>query len=340
MTTLMQSEPTGSARHISLIVFPGGFNWPVWVAQDRGLFARHDIAVDVALTPGSVFQWTALARGDAQVAVTLMDNVVAYREDQGEAPVVVEDAVALMSLDTRSMPALVTAPGIRTYADLRGRTLAVDAVKTGNALVLIGMLEQGGLRPGDYRLEQAGGVMQRYEAMTRGDYAGSLFNAPFDGLLKDRGYHILDTADSILGHFQGQVVAVRKHWAELHRPVVVDFLRAITAAIQWLYAPGNRDEAFAIHDRNTAGAQPGAAATAYAVLFAASNGIPADGEIDVEGVTQVLALRAKYGQPPKPLHDPSGYCDDTFLAEAMDPGAERPISPSIDKRPLTREASG
>jgi hypothetical protein len=34
-------------------------------------------------------------------------------------------------------------------------------------------------------------------------------------------------------------------------------------------------------------------------------------------VMQVLALRAKYGQPPRPLRDPPGYCDDTFLAEAM-----------------------
>jgi len=316
MSTSLPKGPRGPVGRVTLIVFPGGFNWPVWVAQDRGLFAQHDIAVDVVLTPGSVFQWTALARGDAQIAVTLMDNVVAYREAQGEAPVIVDDAIALMALDTRSMPALVTTPAIRSYADLRGRTLAVDAVKTGNALVLTGMLERGGLRRDEYRLEQAGGVLQRYEAMARGEYAGSLFNAPFDGLLKDRGYNTLDTAESLLKHFQGQVVAVRKNWADLHRPLVVGFIRAITEAIQWLYAPGNRTEAFAIHDRNSVDAQPGAAATAYSILFASASGIPVDGEIDVEGVTQVLALRTKYGQPPKLLREPSAYCDGTFLAKA------------------------
>ena len=25
---------------VSVIVFPGGFNWPIWVAQDQGYFAK------------------------------------------------------------------------------------------------------------------------------------------------------------------------------------------------------------------------------------------------------------------------------------------------------------
>ena len=25
---------------LSVIVFPGGFNWPIWVAQEKGLFAQ------------------------------------------------------------------------------------------------------------------------------------------------------------------------------------------------------------------------------------------------------------------------------------------------------------
>jgi ABC-type nitrate/sulfonate/bicarbonate transport system substrate-binding protein len=25
---------------VSVIVFPGGFNWPIWVAQEKGYFAK------------------------------------------------------------------------------------------------------------------------------------------------------------------------------------------------------------------------------------------------------------------------------------------------------------
>jgi ABC-type nitrate/sulfonate/bicarbonate transport system substrate-binding protein len=310
---------TREARNarVTLIVFPGGFNWPVWGAQERGMFARQGIGVEVVTTPGSVFQWTSLANGDSHIAITLMDNVVAYREGQGEAPVVVSDAITVMGLDNRAMPALVTAPGISRYADLEGKTLAVDAVKTGNALVLIGMLERGGLTPGDYRLERAGGVQQRFEAMQRGEYAGALFNSPFEGLLGALGFNILDSAASILPHFPGHVFAVRKGWAEANRDVLVGFLGAIVESLAWLYDAGNREQALAIYERNLPDSAPGAAQVAYDVLFDGATGFPRNGEPDVDGIREVLALRARYGEPKKTLSDASAYCDAQYLEEAL-----------------------
>ncbi|MGB8040808.1 MAG: ABC transporter substrate-binding protein, partial [Pseudolabrys sp.] len=115
---------------IRLMVFPGAFNWPIWVAQDRDLFAENGVSVQVQETPGSVVQWTSLAKGHSDLAITLMDNVVAYREGQGEAPVTVPDAIAVMASDATVMPTLVTRPDIKSYADLKGQTLSVDAVLT------------------------------------------------------------------------------------------------------------------------------------------------------------------------------------------------------------------
>jgi ABC-type nitrate/sulfonate/bicarbonate transport system substrate-binding protein len=313
-------RPGATAWPVTLIVFPGGFNWPVWVAADRGLFSQRGLAVKVVETPGSVFQWTSLANGESQIAITLMDNVIAYREGQGQPGIVVEDAVALMALDTRAMPALVTMPDVRTYADLRGRTLAVDALLTGNALVLMGMLERGGLRRDEYRLEQAGGVIRRFEAIQRGEYAGSLFNSPFQGLLQRLGFNTLDTATSLLSHFQGHVVAARKAWADANRPVVTGFLRAIADALEWLYDPQNRRDAFAIYSDHMAGEGFSAAATAYSVLFDPVTGFPKDGALDAQGIDQVLELRARYGQPRKALGDAYAYSDAGFLAEAIGNG--------------------
>ena len=308
---------TGADRRVvKLIVFPGGFNWPVWVAEDQGFFARRGVAVEVMTTPGSVFQWSTLAEGRADLAITLMDNVVAYREGQGARGVLVDDAIALMAVDTRAMPTLMTTPDIETYDGLRGKTLAVDALLTGNALVLRGMLARGGLTSADYFLEQAGGVTQRYEAMTRHAYAGSLFNAPLDAQLKAMGFHALDSASSLLRRFQGHVVTSRQAWAEAHRDVVVDFLRALLDALAWLYAPANRAAALALYAARLERGTADAAATAYAVLFDPVSGFPASGDIDVEGVANVLRLRETYGEPRTTLRQPAAYYDLTFLAQA------------------------
>jgi ABC-type nitrate/sulfonate/bicarbonate transport system substrate-binding protein len=306
-----------AARPVNVIAFPGGFNWPIWVARERGLFSSRGIEVAVAATPGSVFLWTRLAMGYANLAVTLMDNVIAYHEGQGEVPVQVPDAVAVMAADSRVMPALVTLPEIRSYSDLRGRALSVDAGATGFTLVLVAMLERSGLGRGDYELVRAGGATERFEALKRREYAGAMFNAPIAGQLKEIGFNILDTAKSAFGAYQNKVVAVRRGWAERNRAQVVGFVRAFSDAVEWLYDPANRAEALAIFERNSPKRGPDTAANAYAVLFDAATGFARKGEFDAEGIRQVLALRARYGTPQKRLGEAGDYCDLSFLEQAM-----------------------
>jgi ABC-type nitrate/sulfonate/bicarbonate transport system substrate-binding protein len=306
----------GAHARVELIVFPGGFNWPVWVARERGFFTRRGVAVELSTTPGSLHQWTALAEGRADLAITLMDNVVAYREGQGASSITVPDAVAVMGLDTRSMPALIAQPGVRSIAELRGARLAVDALETGNALVLMGMLEHGGLPPGTYSLERAGGVAQRFEAILRGEYAASLFNAPLDALLTQRGFRVLDTARSVLARFQGHVLAVRRGWAAQNRASVAALVAGLKDALAWLFEPANRDDALALYDAAMPDAGPGAAAAAYAVLFDRATGFPVDGALDLAGVEGVLQLRRRYGQPPRALREAAAYCDLDFLRDA------------------------
>ena len=31
---------------LSVIVFPGGFNWPIWAAQEQGYFAKQSVEVE------------------------------------------------------------------------------------------------------------------------------------------------------------------------------------------------------------------------------------------------------------------------------------------------------
>jgi ABC-type nitrate/sulfonate/bicarbonate transport system substrate-binding protein len=110
---------------VSAIVFPGGFNWPIWVAQDNGYFADGGIEVMLTPTPNSVFQLTALIEGKCDIVHTAIDNVIAYMEGQGEAPVSVEpDIFAFMGGD-HGFLALVTQAEIKSFADLKGKTLSV-----------------------------------------------------------------------------------------------------------------------------------------------------------------------------------------------------------------------
>ncbi len=66
-------------KPLEVIAFGGGGNWPVWAAQEMGLFAKNGIAVKLSFTPNSVEQIRNLMNGTYDLGTTAYDNVVAYQ---------------------------------------------------------------------------------------------------------------------------------------------------------------------------------------------------------------------------------------------------------------------
>jgi ABC-type nitrate/sulfonate/bicarbonate transport system substrate-binding protein len=125
---------------IKVIVFPGGFNLPLWTAIDRQFFKSYGIEIEPHYTTSSMEQLSGLISGRWEIALTGFDNIVAYQEGQGEAKIdVTPDLFAFMGGDSAFLR-LVVQPDIASYADLRGKTLSVDALTTGFAFVLRKML--------------------------------------------------------------------------------------------------------------------------------------------------------------------------------------------------------
>lgn len=309
--------PPASPKAVNLIVFPGGFNWPIWVAQEKGLFAKHGIAPKITPTPSSVFQLTGLIEGKFDIAMTAIDNLIAYREGQGEAKVDGPDLFAFMGGDNGFLR-LVAVPEVKSYGDLRGKTVSVDARTTGYAFVLFEMLDRNGLRlDQDYRVERAGGVLQRFQALMEKKHAATLLLSPFELQAEAKGFRRLGNAADVLGRYQGLVGGARKSWADANRDAVVGYIRAFSGAVDWLYEARNRSEAVAIFRKNLPQVSEEGAQAAYGVLLHPTDGFQKKARIDLEGVRTALQLRSKYAEPRKTLTDPSKYYDDGFYRAAL-----------------------
>src|SRR5688572_11557217 len=72
-----------AARTVRVIAFPGAPNLPTFAAIEQGFFRDEGVAVEISVTPNSVFQAQKIAAGEVDVAFTAFDNVVAYSEGQG-----------------------------------------------------------------------------------------------------------------------------------------------------------------------------------------------------------------------------------------------------------------
>ncbi len=304
-------------QNVTVNVFPGGFNWPLYVAQHTGLLARHGIRVDVQETPNSVAQMTALSNGDCDIAMTAIDNIVAYAEGQGEAPIGPQpDFFAFMGSDTGFLNLVATA-GIASVAALKGKTVSVDAMTTGYAFVLFEMLRRHGLAPGDYNAVKVGGTAQRWQALRERKQDATLLSTPYNILAKAAGFSQLARGIAVLGRYQGNVGAARRSWVSANQDAVIGYIRAYVAAVAWLYDRANRDEAVRILRQQLPHMTPELAAQTYDELLDPTDGFCRDGKIDLAGVQTVLELRSRYAQPAKPLSDPARYFDDSFRRAAL-----------------------
>jgi ABC-type nitrate/sulfonate/bicarbonate transport system substrate-binding protein len=305
-----------SSKPIELIVFPGGFNWPVWIAEEKGFFARNAVAVKVTPTPGSAFQLTNLIDGKFDIAMTAIDNVIAYSEGQGAEPTKeTPDLVVFMGGDNGFLR-LISVPDVKAYDDLKGKQISVDALTTGYAFVLQELLAKGGLTPADYELVAAGGVLQRFQSLMEKKHAATLLISPFEVNAEAKGFTRLANAADVLGAYQGLVGATRRAWARERETDLVGFIRAHLAALDWLFEPANRAEAVAILRKNLPAMSEELAQKSYDILAHPAQGFARRAELDIPGIKTVLALRSKYATPPKPLADPAKYYDLQYYAKA------------------------
>jgi ABC-type nitrate/sulfonate/bicarbonate transport system substrate-binding protein len=301
---------------VSVIAFPGTGNWPIRIAQEKGYFAQAGIEVNLTPTPNSVFQMTNLIDGKFDIGMTAVDNVIAYVEGQGEVAVSREPDLFVFMGGSPSIPALAAIPEVKSPQELKGKTLAVDAITTGYAFVLFDLLKRGGLELSEYRVESAGGTLARWQGMRERKYAAAILTSPFDLMAKANGFNVLQYARDVYGHYEESVAVARRAWAQANGQKLVAYSKAYVLAVEWLRDPINKDEAVSILRKYFLELSPELAAATYA-NFTGPRGIVAKAQLDIAGIRKVLELRSEYAQPKKTLSDPSRYYDLRYYEAAI-----------------------
>ena len=294
---------------IRVIEFPSTGLLPHHVALEQGFFDAEGLRVELTPTPNSVFQITNLIDGNFEIAGTAIDNVVAYQEGQGVAELSREpDLFAFMGAGQVNLGLTVQAD-IAGYSDLKGTTLAVDALSTGFAFMLREMLEINGVGHDEYELVPVGATKARLESLVAGEHAGALLNPPFTEFGEAAGLRVIDFSQQALPPCQIGVMAACRGWAEANAQALQGFIRAELRAIDWITDPANADAATETLERNMAGMDTDGARAAMKIVLDPNLGIAGSDEIDDSGVATILALRSKFGEPQKNLSDPGRYID-------------------------------
>ena len=205
---------------LTVIVFPGVQNLPMFAAQAKGFYAKRGLAVDLKFTPNSDELRNGLAEGRYQIAHSAVDNAFALKDKAN-----VDIAVVFGGDD--SFNRLIVQPEINSLADLKGKTVAVDALNTAYAFQLYEMLRQKGLNKGDYEVKSVGGTGQRMEALTKDKtYAAAIMNPPFSIRAEKAGLKSLGTVADAIGAYQGSAAFVLRSWGAANTDALVKYAQA------------------------------------------------------------------------------------------------------------------
>jgi ABC-type nitrate/sulfonate/bicarbonate transport system substrate-binding protein len=314
----MMGDEQGTAQRSGTVplrvrVFPGVQNLPLFAGQARGFFARHGLAIALQATTNSQTLRDGLAAGDFEIAHAAIDNAIAMVETAGV------DVVAVMG-GSDGLNELIVQPDVHTAADLRGRTVIVDAPNTAYALQLRKILSTHGLIAGrDYIVQAIGGTSQRLQAMRANqEYAASMLSPPFSILAERAGLRSLGLAVRLLGPYQATAGFVLRSWAEAHAAALERYIRAYVESLRWAVSPTNREEAVAL-----LGARLDLPADVAAVTYARAadpvGGLTPDARLDLEGLRAVLRLRAELEgcADDGGLHAPNRYYDPRYYERAL-----------------------
>jgi ABC-type nitrate/sulfonate/bicarbonate transport system substrate-binding protein len=267
----------------------------LFVARERGFFAREQITVDlVSIAGGTDKMVAALDRGEVDVTQTATPYLI-------RAALAGSDAVAIAGETANPVYSLVAKPEIRSFAELKGRVIGLSLAVDTISISMRKLLALRGLSAGDFEVKELVGTPVRFDCLKRAECDAVPLGQPEDFIAIGQGYRRLGLSTDAVPTFQFQVLAARRAWAQANQDAVVRFVRALGAAFKYIRDPTNREEVVKAITTSTGASDEIARATLALYLEPDKGVLPKQAEINLKGLEQVIGFMAEGGAIAAPL---------------------------------------
>jgi len=289
--------------------FPNAKALPLHAGIAKGIFERRGFKIELTLTQNSRSQRDGLAAGKFDIVHSAVDNALAMIE-------VAKHDVVIVTGGDSGMNEFFVQPEIKTFADVRGRILVVDAPDTAYALQAKKILAAHGLKDGaDYTVKPVGAGPFRFKAMAESkENAAAILNLPFTVQAEQLGMHSLGRTIDLLGPYQAGGAFLMRAWAGANGGLLERYIATYIEALRFVRDPANRADSIALLTEKLKISGKEAERT-YELLMDPNFGFTPDAKFDPAGFNNVLALRAEIegGSPAAPER----YIDLSYYERAM-----------------------
>jgi sulfonate transport system substrate-binding protein len=200
---------------------------PLWVAQDRGFFAKYGLEVDLVF----------ISSGSLNVQA-LVGNTVQFAAGGASA---IEARLRGLKLTTISNPLpvaasnLITHPDVKTISDLKGKVGAISRFGSSSDQAIRYLFRKHGLNlDSDLKLLQLGGDTGRLAGLKAGKVQYTLLGAAASEQARRDGFKVPATAQQMAIPFPWTSVTVNESWFEGNRDLSYRYVKAVTEGIAFM----------------------------------------------------------------------------------------------------------
>jgi ABC-type nitrate/sulfonate/bicarbonate transport system substrate-binding protein len=290
---------------------------PQVVAEREGFFAREGLQVEI-IPFATSFRAPAGAR-----PMTLRDAMAKGESDMAreQLPLLINDVMAGGGMRAVSVAAanpvysLVARAEIKSFADLKGKTIAITAPLDGITIWTRKLLAVHGLGNDDITLKRIAGSEDRRTCLKSGDCAAASLAQPANLDAIEAGAHTLGLNNE-LGPLLYQVDIANPAWAAAHREAVIKYIRATMAAVRFIQDPRNHDEVIKVTSAYMKEPEDRSRRMLAAIWDAKNRVLPLEATFDMAGVRASIGLLGEYGALKEPLPPPERFIDPSYAEAA------------------------
>jgi len=276
---------------------------PLWVAEEKGMLAKHGLAPELIFFSAGTTALQALVAGDLDVVLTSAPNVVNPRF--GGA-----DTVMIMSIIPTFIDHIIAAPNITSPEQLKGKIGGVNRQGTVSEMGLRLALRRLGVDPEkDTKIVTAGGNPERLAAISKGIVHFTIMNEPFLKEAERLGFRDLVNIATLKIPLQWNGVVTREATVKARRPMLTRLVRALTEAIHYIKV--DKEGTKAVIGKNARLTDPDGLERTYKKYASVLPETPYPDPAGIKTLLDDMAPRS----PKAAAADPKIFVDQSFVQE-------------------------
>ena len=291
----------------------GATNGSIWVAEEKGLFRKYGVDVEVIFIGG----------GGARVVSSLLAGDINFSVGGGEGSIRSQmrgaETVIASSTLTKGLQRILAKPEIKTYQDLKGRKVGITQFGSAAHLVLALMLKKWNMRPDQVQTLQVGSSPALLASLDKGGIDAAVLTLPTFFLAEDKGYRVVGDPMTMDIYYLQNTLESTRSFLRKNREQALKFMKGYIEGIA--YFKRNKKESLDIMRRklriqSSQERDVRYMEMSYNLMTAAYSDVPYPSLRAVQSIVDKIAEE----DPKVKEREVRSFVDDTLIKELEDTG--------------------